>query len=64
MASDRMTQAIATLERAVTGLEQELGRLMTTPAPESSSSMDEGAARQALQSLDLLINELKGRTSG
>lgn len=57
-------QAIATLERAVGRLEQDVEGLIAAPLPDSSSGIDASAARGALQSLDKLINELKGRTSG
>lgn len=64
MASDRMTQAIATLERAISRLEQDLERLSMAAPPQDASGIDASAARAALQSLDSLITELKGRTSG
>lgn len=59
MASDRMMQAIGTLERAVSRLEQDVARLVQTPAP-----VDQNAARAALRSLDDLIDTLKSRTDG
>jgi hypothetical protein len=62
MASDRMMQAIGTLERAVTRLEQDVARLGTTPA--ASPSIDHDAAREALRSLDELIDSLKDRDHG
>lgn len=61
MASDRMMQAIGTLERAVSRLEQDVVRLIQTPAP---SPVDQNAARAALRSLDDLIDTLKSRTDG
>ena len=64
MASDRMMQAIGTLERAINQLEQDMEKL-TAPAPApSSSDMNASAARAALRSLDSLIHELKGRADG
>lgn len=64
MASDRMMQAIRTLERAIDQLEQDMESLVRADPSPSPSGMDASAARTALQSLDSLINELKGRTSG
>lgn len=71
MASDRMVQAIGTLERAIDRLEQDMEGLIRaatsspSPGPDSGAGLlDASAARAALQSLDSLINELKGRTSG
>ena len=64
MASDRMLQAIGTLERAISRLEQEVeGRVSAGPAS-SPSDIDPAAARAALRSLDELITELKGETRG
>lgn len=58
MASDRMMQAIGSLERAITRLEQ-----AAVAAPQSESPITSPAAtaeaRAALQSLDLLIADLK-----
>lgn len=64
MASDRMMQAIGTLERAVTRLEQDVARLLETPATSPSPALDATAARAALRSLDELIDSLNGRTHG
>jgi hypothetical protein len=64
MASDRMMQAIGTLERAVTRLEQDVARLLETPATSPSPARDATAARAALRSLDELIDSLNGRTHG
>jgi hypothetical protein len=64
MASDRMMQAIGTLERAVGRLEQDVIRIQEAPSDPSSSDMDRAAARAALQSLDDLIDTLKARTDG
>ncbi|WP_242123296.1 hypothetical protein [Sphingobium sp. Sx8-8] len=70
MASDRMMKAIATLERAISQLEQDMDGLLsaapsTQSSPgESSPGIDSLAARAALQSLDNLITELKGQTGG
>ncbi|WP_340265256.1 hypothetical protein [Sphingobium mellinum] len=63
MASNRMMQAIATLERAVSRLEQEADGLMSNAASQSPI-VDPEAARAALRSLDGLIAELKGRADG
>lgn len=64
MASDRMMQAIGTLERAVSRLEQDVIRLQEAPSNPPSIGMDRAAARAALQSLDDLIDTLKARTDG
>lgn len=69
MASDRMMQAIGTLERAVTRLEQDVANLAPTilvdPAPATPlPALDAAAARAALLSLDELIDTLKGRANG
>jgi hypothetical protein len=61
MASDRMMQAIGTLERAVTRLEQDVAGLV--PA-DPVTALDQSAARAALRSLDDLIDTLKDRTHG
>ncbi|PDH63663.1 MAG: hypothetical protein CNE89_14270 [Sphingomonadaceae bacterium MED-G03] len=63
MASERMMQAIGTLERAVDRLEQDVAHYVSAAAS-SSPSIDVPAARAALRSLDDLIDELKGRTDG
>ncbi|MEC3949562.1 hypothetical protein [Sphingobium sp. HWE2-09] len=60
MASDRMMQAIGTLERAVSRLEQDVADIPATPVP----TLDQGAARAALRSLDDLIDTLKGQAHG
>lgn len=64
MASDRMMQAIGTLERAVSRLEQDVIRLQKAPSNPPSNDIDRTAARAALQSLDHLIDTLKARTHG
>ena len=64
MASDRMIQAIGTLERAIDRLEQDMDGLMRAAPSPDPSGIDASAARAALQSLDSLINELKGRNGG
>ena len=63
MASDRMMQAIGTLERAISRLEQNVASL-SEAAPHPGPPLDAPAAREALKSLDALIDELKGRTDG
>jgi len=64
MASNRMMQAIATLERAVSRLEQEAEGLASNAAASSLPTVDPEAARAALRSLDDLIAELKGQGDG
>ena len=64
MASDRMLQAIGTLERAISRLEQEVEGLASAGPASSPSDIDPAAARAALRSLDELITELKGETRG
>jgi hypothetical protein len=65
MASDRMMQAIGTLERAVSRLEQDVTRLVqATSVPASASSVDRAGAEAALRSLDDLIDTLQGRVHG
>jgi hypothetical protein len=68
MASERMMQAIGTLERAVGRLEQDVARLAAAPSPSppqnSGADMDVESARAALRSLDDLIADLKGRSIG
>lgn len=63
MASDRMMQAIGTLERAISRLEQEVTSLAQA-APPSPAGFDPAAAQSALRSLDDLIGELKERAHG
>ncbi|MDG2513220.1 hypothetical protein P7B04_11000 [Sphingobium yanoikuyae] len=63
MASDRMMQAIGTLERAISRLEQNVASL-SQAVPHGKSGIDQMAAQAALQSLDDLIGELRGRTDG
>ncbi|AEG48887.1 hypothetical protein Sphch_1197 [Sphingobium chlorophenolicum L-1] len=53
-------RAIATLERAIGRLEQDVDGL-STPSSDSSPGMDRARARAALRSLDNLITELKGQ---
>ncbi|WP_327753475.1 hypothetical protein VVT58_07945 [Sphingobium sp. SJ10-10] len=64
MASDRMMQAIRTLERAIDQLEQDVNGFSSAASFETSSGVDAAAARAALQSLDSLITELKGQAGG
>lgn len=65
MASERMMQAIGTLERAVGRLEQEAADIIAAAAsPSTASKIDVPAAQAALRSLDDLIADLKGRTLG
>ena len=64
MASNRMMQAIATLERAISRLEQEADGLVSNAPSPSSQVVDPAAARAALRSLDDLIVELKGEAHG
>ncbi|HKY81740.1 MAG TPA: hypothetical protein VJM09_09750 [Sphingobium sp.] len=64
MASDRMMQAIGTLERAISRLEQDLDGLTATGPASSPNGVDPVAARAALRSLDDLISELKGQARG
>jgi hypothetical protein len=65
MASDRMMQAIGALERAISRLEQAAPDVSGPFAPPPvSSGADASATRAALQSLDDLITELKGKTFG
>ncbi|QHD66228.1 hypothetical protein GS397_03520 [Sphingobium yanoikuyae] len=63
MASDRMMQAIGTLERAISRLEQNVASL-SQAVPHGNSGIDQMAAQAALQSLDDLIGELRGRVDG
>ena len=62
MASDRMMQAIGTLERAVSRLEQDVAGLIAPADP--LPVVDQKAARAALRSLDDLIDTLKGHAHG
>ncbi|CAM5306242.1 hypothetical protein SSCI18S_00538 [Sphingobium scionense] len=62
MASDRMMQAIGTLERAISRLEQNVASL--PEAAPHANGVDQTAALAALQSLDALIGELRERTDG
>ncbi|WP_420146110.1 hypothetical protein [Sphingobium sp.] len=64
MASDRMMQAIGTLERAVSRLEQDVSGLIASAAASPAPTLDQGAARAALRSLDDLIDTLKGQAHG
>ena len=66
MASTRMMLAIGALERAVARLEQQVDALGDAPpaAAPVLSAQGTDQARAALQSLDDLIAELKGRTDG
>lgn len=64
MASDRIMQAIGTLERAVSRLEQEVAGLNHSAPAHPLPILDQNAARAALQSLDDLIDTVKGRVHG
>lgn len=61
MASDRMMQAIGSLERAIARLEQVAATPppSESPSPPIASPAATAEARAALQSLDLLIADLK-----
>ncbi|WP_348656604.1 hypothetical protein [uncultured Sphingobium sp.] len=58
-----MMQAIGTLERTVSRLEQDVAHYMSAAAS-PGPKIDVPAAHAALRSLDALIDELKGRTDG
>lgn len=60
MASDRMTQAIGALERAIDRLEQDVARRIEAPG----AGIDQAAAKAALRSLDDLIETLEARAHG
>ena len=68
MASERMMQAIGTLERAVGRLEQDVARLVAAPPPSSPSSgepdMDVDGARAALRSQYALLVLMVAYTLG
>lgn len=64
MASDRMMQAIGTLERAVSRLEQDVAAMADAAPANPLPALDQGAARAALRSLDDLIDTLKGHAHG
>jgi hypothetical protein len=64
MASDRMMQAIGTLERAVSRLEQDVAGLADAAPANPLPALDQDAARAALRSLDDLIDTLKGHAHG
>jgi hypothetical protein len=64
MASDRMMQAIGTLERAVSRLEQDVAGLTDAVPADPLPAVDQKAARAALRSLDDLIDTLKGHAHG
>ncbi|WP_254913708.1 hypothetical protein [Sphingobium sp. Z007] len=64
MASDRMMQAIGTLERAVSRLEQDVAAMADSAPATPLPALDQGAARAALRSLDDLIDTLKGSAHG
>ncbi|MCP1472103.1 hypothetical protein J3E64_003818 [Sphingobium sp. OAS761] len=57
-------QAIGTLERAIGRLEQDVTHLAAPDRPPSPNGIDVPAAREALRSLDDLIDQLRGRTDG
>ncbi|MBA4089735.1 MAG: hypothetical protein C0494_03960 [Sphingobium sp.] len=59
-----MMQAIGTLERAVSRLEQDVAGLVDTAPANPLPALDQGAARAALRSLDDLIDTLKGHAHG
>ncbi|WP_327195474.1 hypothetical protein [Sphingobium sp. Ant17] len=67
MASERMMLAIGTLERAIGRLEQDVAHFVAAiPPPPSPDTpqIDLPAAREALRSLDALIDELKAKAHG
>lgn len=64
MASDRMMQAIRTLEGAVSRLEEDVAQFVTADAPSATSGIDVPAAKDALRSLTEMIEELKGKGHG
>jgi hypothetical protein len=67
MASDRMMQAIGSLERAITRLElAATAPVSESPSPSTPITSPAAAAeaRAALQSLDLLIADLKAGSKG
>lgn len=64
MASDRIMQAIGTLERALSKLEERVEDIRSNDSHGALSPESAGQARAALQSLDQLIAELKVRTDG
>lgn len=64
MTSDRMMQAIGTLERAIDRLEQDVTGLIQSAPSDPLPAFDQSAARAALRSLDDLIDTLKGRPHG
>jgi phage host-nuclease inhibitor protein Gam len=64
MASERMMQAIGTLERAVSRLEQEVADIVAAAHSPSTPGIDVPAAHAALRSLDELIEDIRGRTHG
>ena len=64
MASDRMMQAIRTLEGAVSRLEEDVAQFVTADAPSVTSGIDVPAAKDALRSLTEMIEELKGKSHG
>ncbi|MDO7835349.1 hypothetical protein Q4610_09840 [Sphingobium sp. HBC34] len=59
-----MMQAIGTLERAVSRLEQDVAQRAEVMPANPSPALDHGAARAALRSLDDLIDTLKGNGHG
>lgn len=64
MASERMMQAIGTLERAMRRLELEVSQLPPAASSLSTPGIDVPAARAALRSLDVLIADMKGNGHG
>jgi hypothetical protein len=65
MVSDRMIQAIGTLERAVSRLERDIAALAENdPMSRAAPGLDPSGAKAALKSLDELIIELRGRAGG
>ncbi|NML11153.1 hypothetical protein HHL08_13535 [Sphingobium sp. AR-3-1] len=59
-----MMQAIGTLERAVSRLEQDVAGLADAAPANPLPILDQAAARAALRSLDDLIDTLKGHAHG
>lgn len=64
MASERMMLAIGTLERAIGRLEQDVAHFVAAIPPPDTPQIDLPAAREALRSLDALIDELKAKAHG
>ncbi|MDE0946119.1 MAG: hypothetical protein OSA39_04650 [Sphingobium sp.] len=59
-----MMLAIGTLERAIGRLEQDVAHFVAAIPPPDTPQIDLPAAREALRSLDALIDELKAKAHG